>query len=82
MVDDSPCWQKERRMNLNHIQGIESCIEGLIQEDVFKLSDSDHSKYACNINVVPKEELTIRSYKADKYIARQENTNTEPAGHF
>ena len=80
MVDDSPCWQKERRMNLNHIQGIESCIEGLIQEGVFKLSDSDYSKYACNINVVPQEDSTIRSLKADKYIARMENTNTEPAG--
>ena len=78
MIDESPCWQKERRMNLNHIEGIAECIEGLIKEEVFKLSDSDHSKYACNINVVPKEPDTIRSSKADKYIARQENTNKRP----
>ena len=35
MEDNSPCWQKERRMNLSHIEGIEKCIEDLIQEGVF-----------------------------------------------
>ena len=78
--DDSPCWQKERRMNLSHVEGIEKCIEGLMEEGVFKLSDSDHDKYACNINVVAKEENTIRSSKADKHIARQQNVTQSPAG--
>ena len=67
-------------MNLSHIEGIEKCIEGLLEEGVFKLSDSDHDKYACNINVVAKEENTIRSSKADKHIARQQNVNQSPAG--
>ena len=80
LIDDEPCYQKERRMNLSHIEGIEKCIDELTEEGVFALSKSDHNKYAANINVVPKEQNQIRASKADKYISKQENKNQGPTG--
>ena len=72
--DGTTALQKERRLNLTHLEGVRETMEGLIKNDVFALSDQKHNEFCANLNIVPKvddsSELRYQS-KADKYLQKQ-----------
>ena len=76
----SSAYQKERRLNLSHLEAVKETIEGLKKSGVFSLSDSGQNDFICNLNIVPKPNTTTEmryGSKADKYLQKVKKSGNQ-----